>query len=267
MLTAVGITDIGLCRDTNQDAYSILKLPGGAMLVVLCDGMGGENGGNVASEMTVKTIVGQMQRGYHPGLGDISIRALILSAVSVANAVVYDRSKKDESLSGMGTTAEVVLVRENTAYIAHVGDSSVFSLSPSLSPAGGEESKIEKVTNDHTRVQQLLDQGMITAQEAGSHPERHYIVRAVGVASSVTPDFDQFQTPQDGGLLICSDGLTNHVEPDEIYEILLPAIQSGNLQDGVQKLVEAANRFGGADNITAVVIARTADDGEARLNG
>lgn len=264
MLTAVGITDIGLCRDTNQDAYSILKLPGGALLVVLCDGMGGENGGNVASEMTVNTIVGQMQRGYHPGLGDLSIRALILSAVSVANAVVYDRSKKDEALSGMGTTAEVVLVRENTVYIAHVGDSSIFSLSPA---ASGEGSKIEKITNDHTRVQQLLDQGMITVQEAGSHPERHYIVRAVGVAVSVTPDFDQFQLPQDGGLLICSDGLTNHVEPDEIYEILLPAIQAGNLQDGVQKLVEAANRFGGADNITAVVMAHTADNGEARLNG
>lgn len=264
MLTAVGITDIGLCRDTNQDAYSILKLPGGAMLTVLCDGMGGENGGNVASEMTVKTIVGQMQRGYHPGLGDLSIRALILSAVSVANAVVHDRSKRDESLSGMGTTAEVVLVREDTAYIAHVGDSSIFSLSLA---ANGEGGKIEKVTNDHTRVQQLLDQGMITAQEVDNHPERHYIVRAVGVAAAVTPDFDQFQIPQNGGLLVCSDGLTNHVGPDEIYEILLPAIQTGNLQDGVQKLVEAANRFGGADNITAVVMAQTADDGEARLNG
>ena len=262
MLTAVGITDIGLCRDSNQDAYSITKLPGGAMLTVLCDGMGGENGGNVASELTVKTITAQMQRGYHPSLGNLSIRALILSAVSVANAVVHDRAKKDETLSGMGTTAEVVLVRESTAYIAHVGDSSVFA----LSPRSGEGSGIEKLTSDHTWVQQLLDQGRITAQEADHHPERHYIVRAVGVAPTVTPDFDQFQMPPGGGLLVCSDGLTNHVEPDEIYEILMPAIQQGDMQGGVKNLVEAANRFGGADNITAVAVAQAAD-GEAQLNG
>ena len=99
-----------------------------------------------------------------------------------------------------------------------------------------------------------------------NHPERHYIVRAVGVASAVNPDYDQFTLPEGGGLLICSDGLTNHVEPQEICRILLPAIRSGELRNGVQKLVEAANRFGGADNITAVVIADQAE-GEARSNG
>lgn len=262
MLTAVGITDIGLCRDSNQDAYTILNLPDGAVLAVLCDGMGGENGGNVASDLTVKTIAGQMQRGYHPDLGDVSIRALILSAISVANAVVYDKSKKEEALSGMGTTAEVVLARGDMAYIAHVGDSSIFSLSPD---------GIEKLTSDHTRVQQLVDQGVITAQEADTHPDRHYIVRAVGVGASVTPDYDQFPFPKEGGFLICSDGLTNYVEPDEIYSILQPAVLSASLgnaelQESIKKLVEAANRFGGADNITAVAITRTAD-GEARSNG
>lgn len=261
MLTAVGITDIGLCRDTNQDAYSILNLPGGAVAVVLCDGMGGENGGNVASDLTVRTIAGQIERGYYPGLGDTSIRSLILSAVSVANAVVYDRSKRDESLAGMGTTAETLLVRGNTAYLAHVGDSSVFSLSGPDSQGG-----IEKLTSDHTRVQQLLDQGAITIQEAVVHPERHYIVRAVGVGAAVTPDYDQFTILEGGGLLVCSDGLTNHLEPDEICRILQPALQCGDLQDGVKKLVETANRFGGADNITAVAIALAAD-GEARTNG
>lgn len=264
MLTAEGITDIGLCRDTNQDAYDIIKLPGGAVAVILCDGMGGENGGNVASDLTVKTIAAQLRRGYHPALGEASIRGLLLSAVSVANALVHDRAKRDEGLSGMGTTAEVVLVRGRTACIAHVGDSSVFSLSPSEGEEG--EGKIEKLTCDHTRVQQLLDQGVITAQEADNHPERHYIVRAVGVASAVNPDYDQFTLPEGGGLLICSDGLTNHVEPQEICRILLPSLRAGELKEGVKKLVEAANRFGGADNITAVVIADQAE-GEARSNG
>lgn len=265
MLTAEGITDIGLCRDTNQDAYDIIKLPGGAVAVILCDGMGGENGGNVASDLSVKTIAAQLRRGYHPALGEASLRGLLLSAVSVANALVHDRAKRDEALSGMGTTAEVVLARGRTACIAHVGDSSVFSLSPN-GEGSPLEGKIEKLTCDHTRVQQLLDQGVITAQEADNHPERHYIVRAVGVASAVNPDYDQFTLPEGGGLLICSDGLTNHVEPQEICRILLPAIRSGELGNGVQKLVEAANRFGGADNITAVVIADQAE-GEARSNG
>ena len=247
MLRAVGMTDLGLCRETNQDAFSIQRLHDDTILAALCDGMGGENGGNVASETAVQMISGQLSRGYRTELGDISMRALMVSAVSVANAIVRDKARKDPSLSGMGTTVEVALVREDTAYIAHVGDSSVFFLG---------KNGMEKLTVDHTRVQQLLDEGSITPQQASEHPQRHWLTRAVGVENSLVPDF--ICCPLDVGeaLLLCSDGLTNQVEREEICQILTKALAEDALHAGAQALVETAKRLGGADNITVVVISR-----------
>lgn len=247
MLRAVGVTDIGSYRESNQDAFSIQTLPEGVVIAVLCDGMGGMNGGNVASETAVEMLSGQLRRGYREDLGDISVRALLVSAVSVANAIVRDKARKDPELTGMGTTAEVAVVREDTAYLAHVGDSSVFFL--------GKDG-MEKLTTDHNRVQQLLDLGEITPEEALEHPQRHWLTRAVGAENNITPDFLSCSLEPGDALLLCSDGLTNHVEPEEIQRILSGALSRNALQEGAEALVEEAKRLGGADNITVIVIWR-----------
>lgn len=247
MLRAVGVTDIGMCRESNQDVFSIQKLSDDVVLAVLCDGMGGANGGNVASETAVEMISGQLCRGYRDDLGDISVRALMVSAISVANAIVRDKARKDPSLEGMGTTAEAVIVRNDTAYLAHVGDSSVFFLS---------RDGMEKLTTDHTRVQQLLSIGEITPDQALEHPQRHWLTKAVGVENGVVPDFLTCSLREGEALLLCSDGLTNQVEPDAIRHILWEALEKDALSQGAEALVEEAKRLGGADNITVVVIQR-----------
>ena len=247
MLKAVGVTDIGYYRESNQDTFSIQKLSDDVLLAVLCDGMGGANGGNIASEMAVQMITGQLSRGYRDDLGDLSVRALAVSAVSVANAIIRDKARKDPSLEGMGTTVEAVIVRDDTVYIAHVGDSSVFQLT---------ETGMEKLTTDHTRVQQLLSLGEITPEQAADHPQRHWLTRAVGVENSVNPDFLSCTLEKGEALLLCSDGLTNEVELSEIRRILWEALSRGAVQEGAEALVEEAKRLGGADNITAVVIQR-----------
>ena len=247
MLKAVGVTDIGLYRESNQDAFFIRKLSDDVALLVLCDGMGGVNGGNVASETAVQRISGQLSRGYREELGDLSVRALAVSAVSVANAIIRDKARKDTSLEGMGTTVEAVIVRDDTVYIAHVGDSSVFLLT---------ENGMEKLTTDHTRVQQLLSMGEITPAEALNHPQRHWLTRAVGVENNVNPDFLTASLEKGEALLLCSDGLTNEVELSEIRRILWEALSRGAVQEGAEALVEEAKRLGGADNITVVVVQR-----------
>ena len=247
MLKAVGVTDIGLYRESNQDAFSIQKLSDDVVLAVLCDGMGGANGGNVASETAVQMISGQLSRGYRNDLSDLSARALAVSAVSVANAIIRDKARKDASLEGMGTTVEAVIVQDDSVFIAHVGDSSVFLLT---------ENGMEKLTIDHTRVQQLLSMGEITPEQALDHPQRHWLTRAVGVENSVNPDFITGSLEKGEALLLCSDGLTNEVEQCEIYRILWDALGRNAIQEGAQALVEEAKRLGGADNITVAVVQR-----------
>jgi len=247
MLKAVGVTDIGLYRESNQDAFSIQKLSDDVVLTVLCDGMGGANGGNVASETAVQMISGQLSRGYRSDLSDLSARALAVSAVSVANAIIRDKARKDPELEGMGTTVEAVIAQEDSVFIAHVGDSSVFLLN---------ENGMEKLTIDHSRAQQLLSMGEITEEEARIHPQRHWLTRAVGVENSVNPDFVTASLEKGEALLLCSDGLTNEVELSEIYRILWDALKRDAIQEGAGALVEEAKRLGGADNITVVVVQR-----------
>ena len=236
-------TDIGKVRSTNQDSYSAGELPGGVAWAVVCDGMGGANGGNVASSVSVRMISHSIDEGYRNGMRPSSIRNMLDAAISGANACVFDMSKNDESLSGMGTTCVAALIAEGTVYISHVGDSRAYIISA--------DGKLRQLTRDHSMVQDLVETGKITQDEARTYPGKNIITRALGVDESVCADFCQEDFNKDDILLICTDGLTNFVSDEDI----IAATSDGKYFEYAERLVELANANGGGDNITVVSIA------------
>ncbi len=234
-------TDIGQVRETNQDSYETGALPDGGAWAVVCDGMGGHAGGNVASGMAASSIAGHIKENYREGMGVSSVKYMLESAISTANAKILDKSLSDRELYGMGTTVVAVVASGNECVTAHVGDSRCYHIS------GGE---INLVTKDHSLVQELLDSGVITEEEAEHHPRKNIITRALGISEEVAADFSFLTLKKDDILLLCTDGLSNCVSKEEILKCLSDA-KDFNYSD---ILVETANENGGYDNITAVAL-------------
>lgn len=222
-----GATDIGLVRATNQDNFYI-DTPG--KWTVVADGMGGHNGGETASAVAVDEIKKVM-----------SAKDGIKKAITVANTVVYRMATENKELAGMGTTAVLCKVDKGKANIAHVGDSRAYIYS------GG---KLTQITKDHSIVQQLIDSGTITPEQAIYHPQRNLITRAVGTEKNILVDFNTVDFKDGDCILLCSDGLSSYVMDKDIENIL--ANNSGS--NAVDKLIEAAINSGGKDNITVVLI-------------
>lgn len=240
MKNVFGATDKGLVREGNQDTFVVEKISDSLSFAVLCDGMGGEAGGNIASGMAAGHAAAALKRGLSGELSEPTLKNIMFSAISGANALVYDASKKDDALNGMGTTMIAAVVMENTLYIACVGDSRVYCVS---------QDKEVQVTHDHTVVQMLVDLGEITAEDAKTHPKRHFITRAVGVGPQVDPDFIVWEVGGGDMVLLCSDGLYNYLEEGMLWGLMQDAAKSGS----TQALIDFAKSCGGADNITAVV--------------
>ncbi|MGN0115013.1 MAG: Stp1/IreP family PP2C-type Ser/Thr phosphatase [Acutalibacteraceae bacterium] len=242
MITIFGASDVGRRRSCNEDCFNIINLADGSICAVVCDGMGGANGGNIASTLARDTITAQISASYNEKMSDRSIKAMLESAVAAANITVFDKAVSDSTLSGMGTTAVVALIRSDTLYIVHVGDSRAYLIN-------GTHDSIEQLTTDHSIVQMMVESGQITEAEARIHPKRNIITRAIGVSDSVTPDFNILRLNGGDKLLICSDGLTNFMQNKAITDIV-----SGNTpENAVKLLIDGANDAGGGDNITAVV--------------
>lgn len=239
----VSRTDIGLVRHSNQDAYRQGELPGGAVWAVVCDGMGGEQGGDIASSMAVEMISEQITSSYRENMSENSIKNLLSSAIYNANNAVFRRAIKDPNLFGMGTTVVLLLAVNKTAYIAHVGDSRAYLITPNT---------ISQLTSDHSVVQELVDQGELTPEQAKVHPRRNIITRALGVAAEVAEDYSEIPFGEEDRLLLCSDGLTNHLDAETILSIS----SLSELEDLGGLLLEAAKKMGGSDNITVVLIGR-----------
>ncbi len=240
-----GATDIGLVRTSNQDIFMVETLSPELSFAVLCDGMGGEQGGGEASRLAAEYVFGAVRRdlgGLAPGAEptELGFRAALTSAVAGANAVVFDAAEKDASLKGMGTTMILVVFYKSRLYLASVGDSRAYLAS---------ESEVRQITRDHTVVQMLIDMGEITLEEAKTHPKRHFITRAVGVAANVEADFIVEELAAGDAVLLCSDGLYGYLQPEGIFNLLKRCLESGN----AMPLIELAKAGGGADNITAVV--------------
>ncbi|MCQ2474752.1 MAG: Stp1/IreP family PP2C-type Ser/Thr phosphatase [Clostridia bacterium] len=233
-------TDIGIVRDNNQDSYAAGELSGGAAFAIVCDGMGGAAEGALASSVAVNAIREKLTNSFFPGMSDISVRSLLISSVENANKAVYDLSLTDKKYDGMGTTVVASIVRNGFAYVVHAGDSRAYLI---------HNNEIRQITKDHSVVQNMLEKGEITSEEAFDHPDKHIITRALGVDENVRVDFAQEEFENDI-LLLCSDGLTNYVHDDEIKEILTDSVDD----EKVSELIEKANYYGGGDNITVVAL-------------
>lgn len=236
-----GQTDTGCVRPNNQDAFRSGELSQGAFFAVVCDGMGGAAGGSVASTLAADTIEERLQSGYRDDMSETSLLHLLETAVAAANALVYDEAMADVELRGMGTTVVAAIVRGDQAYTAHVGDSRIYLVTDTL----------EQLTRDHSIVQEMVEKGQLTPEEAKYHPRKHLITRAVGVDSRVVCDLQVTELPETARLLLCSDGLTNMLESDVLLSIMKETENPGGIPD---RLVEAAKQAGGHDNITAVVM-------------
>lgn len=238
----VAKTDKGLVRENNQDAYAVGELPGEVAWAVVCDGMGGAAGGNIASALAVKVISDKITSSYNEKMRDSSIKNLLDSAITAANIEVYDMAYSRPDLTGMGTTVVAVVVRDNVAHIAHAGDSRAYIVN---------DDGVEQITVDHSLVQNLVDRGEITKEEAEHHPNKNVITRALGVDKRIDVDFSEVEMHENETLVLCTDGLSNCVNNEEMAE----DIKDGQYYAFADRLVKRANKNGGNDNITVVAIA------------
>ena len=234
-------TDVGKAREMNQDYYSIPSSESDLQLYILADGMGGYNGGEIASRLAAETTKNYIQNNFKKIEHDKeAILKLVKDAMEYANMVVYEESKKDENLQGMGTTLDVCFIYNSKIYIGHVGDSRIYLIKKDIA---------RKITKDHSYVQQLLEDKKITREEAMHHPKKNMLLKALGCTSYVEPDIRARNLEKDDILLMCSDGLTNMVEESKIYEVVRE-----NKEKAPEILVNLANNAGGYDNITVITI-------------
>lgn len=231
-----GKTDIGQVRSTNQDTFHIEIFDKGTALVLVCDGMGGVRGGDKASLLAKEAAASAVRQR----LAASGPHELLTEAVHAANCAVLDEARREPGFAGMGTTLVAALLTPALACIAHVGDSRLYLL------RGG---RLTQITRDHSRVQELIEAGKITREEAWRHPDRNVITRAVGVEKQVEADLQDLPLERGDKLLLCTDGLSGYCAEGEIAQALgrLPA------EDAVEELVRLANAAGGYDNITAAV--------------
>ncbi|MEG0961250.1 MAG: Stp1/IreP family PP2C-type Ser/Thr phosphatase [Lachnospiraceae bacterium] len=232
------ITDKGKKREMNQDYVYVSESPVGNLpnLCILADGMGGHNAGDYASRYTVETIVESVQNST-----ETAPVTIIKNAVQKANEAILEKAKTDIDLEGMGTTVVIATVIDNVLHVANVGDSRLYMI----------EDTLEQITKDHSFVQEMVRRGEINSKEARVHPDKNIITRAVGGGREVEVDFFEVELKEGNRVLLCSDGLTDMIEDEEIFRILK---ETENTPEGIDILVKTANENGGNDNITIVVM-------------
>ena len=234
-------TDVGLKRSQNEDRFAIWNAEGAqaatrGVLLVVADGMGGAQAGEVASQLAVECVLKTYGEGANSILDDLE------HAVETANHVIHEHSLAHPELHGMGTTCTAVVVRGNEAYFAHVGDSRAYRV---------RQGGIEQLTADHSLVAQLVEHRHLTPEQAKVDPRRNVVTRSVGVGSEVDVDAAAVNDPLQQGdtLVICSDGLHTLVEDREIAQLASGA----DVRVACDQLIALANERGGHDNITVVI--------------
>lgn len=234
-------SDIGKAREMNQDSYYASQPSDNVGLYIVADGMGGYNGGEIASRLAVTATKNYIENNFSKvEHTKEELQKLVKNAIEYANMIVYEKSKEDEILEGMGTTIEVVLVHNNRAHIGHVGDSRIYRIRKEF---------MRKLTADHSYVQKLVKDGTISKEEAEHHPKKNMLTKALGCTSFVEPDIMVKGFQKEDILVLTSDGLTNMVSEKEIYEVV-----KNDIYHAADILVDKANKQGGIDNITVVIV-------------
>lgn len=240
-MLSYGKTDIGLKRSMNQDSLYYSDEPVGNLpnLYIVADGMGGHKAGDYASSYAVRRFVEFAKR-----CEDVNPITIMKKGIRTVNEGILAASREKEELSGMGTTFVIAVVEDHHLYVANIGDSRLYVLS---------KDAIRQITLDHSLVEELIRTGQLDPLKVRNHPEKNIITRALGVSEEAVPDFFELELHMDEKVLMCSDGLTNMVEDDEILNIITEA---GRPRAAVERLIERANYYGGKDNIAALVVAQ-----------
>ena len=238
------MTDIGRKREINPDYVfatdeTIGNLPN---LLVVADGMGGHRAGDFASRFTVEVLAEEVQNSKetHP-------EQILGNAIQTANERLMEEAAKDSRLEGMGTTLVAATILDHVLYFANVGDSRLYLINK----------EIRQLSKDHSMVEEMVRLGGLTEEEAKHHPDKNIITRAMGVKDKVEPDFFEYRLKGGDTILMCSDGLTNMVDDDEIFQIVKSA---RDIVEAVETLIQRANENGGSDNIGIVLAQPYADE-------
>ena len=237
-----GLTDPGCVRTQNQDTYLVEQLDRHTLLCVVCDGMGGAKSGNVASTLAVDVFIQEVKRTWVSGMDPEKIDQMLTNAVKLANFTVFDQAQQFEEFTGMGTTLVAVLITGKTATLVNVGDSRAYSIT---------EEGVKQLTTDHSLVQMMINNGELTPEQARSYPGKNLITRAIGTEAMVECDIFHRRLTNGECLLLCTDGLSNMVEEQEI---LFEVVHGVNKQSSGQRLLDIAKNRGAPDNVTCVLI-------------
>lgn len=237
-----GLSDVGLARENNEDTCLYEMRDEGAQLIfVVCDGMGGARAGNVASDIAANVFVEQIERQIRPSMSAKYMESILRNAVDFANYDTYRTAQSSHEYQGMGTTLVGGFANGTQVMIANVGDSRAYLYSPE---------GIQRVTRDHSLVEELVQRGEITEEQAREHPRRNLITRALGTSRKVGADYYPLTLEPDQKLLLCSDGLSTMVRDEELFEIL----HEDDIKLCCERLIDTANMHGGHDNITVLIL-------------
>ena len=236
-----GLTDPGCVRSQNQDAYQMEQLDRNSLLCVVCDGMGGAKSGNVASTLAIDVFVQEVCRTWKSGMDTEKIDQMLEAAVKLANFTVYDQAQQFEEFRGMGTTLVAAVIQNKTVTVVNVGDSRAYCV--------GRDG-IRQLTEDHSLVQMMVQRGELTPEQAKIYPGKNFITRAIGTESVVEGDLYHLDVERGDSILLCSDGLSNVVDDQEI---LFEVVHGVNKQYCCQHLLDIAKNRGAPDNVTCVM--------------
>lgn len=236
-----GITDTGLVRRENQDAYATAVIAD-CTVAVVCDGMGGTNGGHMASTIAVDTLLEKLRDTFRLDMEQAQVKNAVLQGIAQANDAIRAKAAEDETLVNMGTTMVCAVCRDNEALVFNVGDSRGYLIG---------ESGIRQITRDHSVVENMVERGDITPAQARRHPRRNLITRALGPDAQVETDVFTVPWQQGNFLLLCTDGLVNTVTDQEM---LFEVMHENDLDSCVDRLMAAAKEQGAPDNVTVVLL-------------
>ena len=237
-----GLTDQGCVRKQNQDAYQIVKLDRNSLLCIVCDGMGGAKSGNIASTLAMDVFVEEVRRTWKPGIAQPALEQMLRGAVKLANFTVYDQAQQFEEFDGMGTTLVAALIHGHRVTVVNVGDSRAYKV---------DSDGIRQISRDHSLVQMMVDRGELSPEVARTYPGKNFITRAIGTETMVECDFYHFDVKKGDYLLLCSDGLSNMMDEQEM---LFEIVHGVKKQYCCQRLLNIAKNRGAPDNVTSILI-------------